>query len=138
MINQTNIKIHLVTFANKKPFIQSQKILDSIYKKCGISTHTMWNQYLIYNTEFYNQNINIFEKYSVGFGLFIWKPYIIYQKINEINDGEFIYYQDSSRYDFKGLNCNFLSICEFMNNNSIELLPGFQINSANKYLIKEE
>jgi len=25
-----------------------------------------------------------------------------------------------------------------MNNNSIELLPGFQINSANKYLIKEE
>jgi hypothetical protein len=36
-------KIHLVTFANKEPFIKSQKILNSTYKNCGITTHTMWN-----------------------------------------------------------------------------------------------
>lgn len=74
------------------------------------------------------KNINIFEKYkSIGFGLFIWKPYIILEKLNEIDFGEFIYYQDSSRYDFTGIEQNIHPICEYMNLNSIELLPGFLI-----------
>jgi hypothetical protein len=131
--------IHLVTFANKEPFIKGQKKLDSTYKKCGISTHTMWNQYKIYKTNFYNENKNIFKKYkTIGFGLYIWKPYIILEKLNEIEDGEFIYYQDSSRYDFTGINHNIHPVCGYMDINGIELLPGFLINSQNKYLIKSE
>lgn len=131
--------IHLITFANKEPFISGQKKLDETYKKGGITTHTMWNQYMIYKTNFYELNKNIFDKYkSIGFGLFIWKPYIILEKLNEIDFGEFIYYQDSSRYDFTGLEYNIQPVCEFMNLNSIELLPGFLINSSNKLLIKPE
>lgn len=132
-------KIHLITFANKEPFVTGQKKLDSTYKNGGITTHTMWDQYKIYNTEFYNQNSNIMEKYkSIGFGLFIWKPYIILEKLNEIDFGEFIYYQDSSRYDFAGIEQNIQPVCEYMNLNSIELLPGFLVNSCNKLLIKPE
>lgn len=132
-------KIHLITFANKQPFINSQKILDSSHKNSNIMTHTMWNKHDIYKTNFYEKNKNIFERYrSIGFGLFIWKPFIIYEKLNEIEDGEFIYYQDSSQYDYSGLNKDFNIICDFMNNNNIELLPGFQINTINKLLIKEE
>lgn len=132
-------KIHMITFANKEPFISGQKKLDATYKNAGISTHTMWNQYSIYETDFYAQNANIIEKYkSIGFGLFIWKPYIILEKLNEIDFGEFIYYQDSSRYDFTGLEQNIQPVCEYMNSNSIELLPGFMINICNKFLIKPE
>lgn len=135
----TNYNIHLITFANKEPFIKSQKILNSTYKNCGISTHTMWNQYLIYNSKFYHDNINIFEKYkSIGFGLFIWKPYIILEKMKQISNDEFIYYQDSSRYDFENLNIDFNKICDFMNKNNIDIIPGFEINCMNKLLIKEE
>jgi len=132
-------KIHLITFANKEPFISGQKKLDSTYKNGEITSHTMWNQYKIYNTEFYNQNSNIIEKYkSIGFGLFIWKPYIILEKLNKIEYGEFIYYQDSSRYDFSGIKQNIQPVCEYMNSNLIDLLPGFLINTYNKFLIKPE
>lgn len=132
-------KIHLVTFANKEPFIRSQQILNSTYERCNITTHTMWNQYMIYETDFYHKNANIIEKYkTIGFGLFIWKPYIISKKLEEIEEGEYIYYQDSSRYDFTGLTENLQIICDYMNKNNIELIPGFEKNSQNKYLIKQE
>ena len=131
--------IHLVTFANKEPFIKSQKILDLTCKKCGISTHTMWNQEQIYLTEFYKKNKNLFDRYkTIGFGLFIWKPYIIYQRLISIENNEFIYYQDSSQYDFNGLEYNINQVCEFMNKNNIELIPGFTIDKINRNLIKEE
>lgn len=132
-------KIHLITFANKEPFIESQKILDSTYKKGGITTHTIWNQEKIYLTDFYEKNQSLFNKYkTIGFGLFIWKPYIIYQKIISIENNEFIYYQDSSQYDFSGLENNINPICEFMDKNKIELLPGFKIDKINRDLIKHE
>ena len=100
----------------------------------------MWNAQKIQNTDFFTNNKKIFDKYpAIGYGLFIWKPYIIASKLDEIDDGEFIYYQDASRYDNNGLeNYNLISICEYMNENNIELLPGFKINVMNKYLIKEE
>jgi hypothetical protein len=132
-------KIHLITFANKEPFIKSQKILDSSYKNANILSHTMWNQSMLTNTSFYVKNKYIFERYrTIGFGLYIWKPFIIFDKLNEIEEGEFIYYQDASQYDFEGLNIDFQIICQFMNTNNIELIPGFQINIDNKLLIKEE
>lgn len=34
-------KIHLITFANKEPFISGQKKLDLTYINGGITTHTM-------------------------------------------------------------------------------------------------
>jgi hypothetical protein len=93
---------------------------------------------MIYKTKLYENNVNIIEKYkSIGFGLFIWKPFIILEKLKEIEDGEFIYYQDSSQYDFEGLHIDFTKICNFMNDNNIDLLPGFQINIPNKLLIQE-
>lgn len=132
-------KIHLITFANKEPFMKSQKILESTCKNARISTHTMWNKNMLFNTDFYKKNKYTFVRYrSIGYGLYIWKPYIIYEKLNEIEEGEFIYYQDASQYDFEGLNIDLQIICDFMNKNNIELIPGFQINSINKLLIQEE
>lgn len=136
---ENNIKIHMITFANKEPFMSSQQILNSTYKNCGISSHTMWNAQQIYSTKFYEKNANIIEKYrTIGFGLYIWKPYIIYEKLKTIEFDEFIYYQDSSRYDSTGLTDNIIPVCEYMNSKNIELLPGFKVNKMNKYLIKNE
>lgn len=131
--------IHLITFANKEPYVSGQKKLDSTYKNGNILTHTKWNEDKIYSTKFYEQNKNIFIKYkTIGFGLFIWKPFIILEKINEIEWGEYIYYQDSSKYDFMGIQNDIQPVCEYMESNDIELLPGFMIDKTNKSLIKPE
>ena len=132
-------KIHLVTFANKEPFLQSQKILDSTYKIAEITSHTMYTESDIVNSDFYNYNKEIFTKYkTIGFGLYIWKPYFILKKLLEIPDGEYLYYQDSSRYEFKGFTKSINPIIKFMESNFIDLLPGFQINTINKYLIQPQ
>lgn len=132
-------KIHLVSFANKEPFIKSQKILDKTYKKCNIDFHTSWNPQLLSETQFFKNNQNLFNRYkSIGFGLFIWKPYIIYQKLLEISDGDFVYYQDASRYDFSGLKNDMRLVCDFMINNNIDIIPGFEINKPNSILISNE
>lgn len=134
-------QIHLVTFANKQPFYKSQQILNSTYKNSGITTHTMWNSEQICQTEFYEKNKQIFDKYkTIGFGLYIWKPYIIYQKLIEIKDNEFICYQDSSRYDFVGFESEYdiQQVCEYMMINGIDLIPGFKIDKKNSSLIKKE
>lgn len=101
----------------------------------------MWNQQQIIQSDFYEKNKYIFDKYkTIGFGLFIWKPYIIYQKLLEIKDNEFVYYLDSSRYDFTGFESdyNFQHICKFMEINNIDLLAGPKLDKINKNLIKEE
>lgn len=131
--------IHLVTFANKEPFIKSQQILNSTYKIAEINTHTMYGEEDIINTEFYKKNELIFTKYkTIGFGLYIWKPYLILKRLNEIADGEYLYYQDSSKYDFTGFNKSIRPIIQFMESNSIDLLPGFQIDKINKNLIQPQ
>lgn len=138
-MTQPKHKIHLVTFANKEPFYKSQRILDQTFAKSNISTHTRWVPHMLTNTEFYEKNKYLFERYkSIGFGLFIWKPYIIYQKMLEIPDGEFVYYQDSSRYDFEGLNQDMMPICDYMIDSGIDLIPGFIVDKINKYLISNE
>lgn len=134
-----NIKIHLITFANKEPFEKSQKILDSTYKIADITTHTMYRKKDIIDTKFYNKNLNIFTKYkTIGYGLYIWKPYLILKKLQEISDGEYLYYQDSSRYDFTGFTSSVHPIIEYMESNLIDLIPGFQINEINKNLIQPQ
>jgi hypothetical protein len=131
--------IHLITFANKKPFTDSQIILNNTFKNAGIYSHTMWDQNKINITDFYANNKYIFERYkTIGYGLFIWKPYIILEKLKEIDENDFIYYQDSSRYDFSGFENNIQPICDYMDKNNIDLLPGFLINKFNKSLIKKE
>lgn len=80
-----------------------------------------------------------FQKYEkIGFGLFIWKPYIIYQKMLETTNGEFICYQDSSQYDFEDFKNDLMPVCNFIKKNNIFFIPGFIINKPNKILISNE
>lgn len=138
-MTQAKHKIHLVSFANKEPFYKSQGILDQTFARCNISTHTRWAPHMLKSTDFYKKNQYLFERYkSIGFGLFIWKPYIIYQKMLEISDGEFVYYQDSSRYDFDGLTQDMNPICDYMLDLGVDLIPGFKTDKMNKYLISNE
>jgi hypothetical protein len=127
--------IHLVTFAHGSTYQRSQIFINRTYKDIGnINTHTQWNLENLSKTDFFKQNQDLF-KYKVGSGLWSWKPFIILQKLNQINDGEFVLYLDSSKYDNLGFKFSVLPVINFMNHKSIDLLPGFMINVNNYELI---
>jgi len=130
-------KVHLVTFANGDIYIKSQEILNETINIANIDTHTMWRDTDIIKTQFYKNNKDIF-KNTTGFGLWIWKPFIILEKLKEINDGDYVYYQDSSKYDLDGFKKSIRPIIEFMKNNNTDILPGLVTHNINKYLVQEE
>ena len=131
------MKVHLVTFAHGPEYIKSQMVLNKTYKSANIETHTMWRARAIMNTNFYKSNKVIFS-HSTGFGLWIWKPYIILEKLKQIPDNEYVYYQDSSKYDYSGFTKSINPIIDFMEKNNIDLLPGFMVYGLNKDSIQPE
>lgn len=63
---------------------------------------------------FYEKNKTILSM-PRGAGLWLWKPYIIYRQLEQLNDGDFLFYCDSGSFMLK--NCKY--IFDTMNNTDI-------------------
>ncbi len=87
-------QIHFVTFGDSTKFQKSvnlitQEALDSNFFD-QVHPYTEINL----NQDFLNKHLH-FMKYSRGFGYWIWKPQVILQTLEKINDGDIILYADS-------------------------------------------
>lgn len=49
------------------------------------------------DVKFNNENRKILS-YKRGFGLWLWKPYFIYKTLQEMNEGDYLFYSDSGSY----------------------------------------
>ena len=67
---------------------------------------------------FTNANAKIL-KHKKGLGLWIWKPYFINKALSTINDGDFLFYCDSSSIFIRSIN----PMVKFMDNNDLYILP---------------
>jgi len=85
---------NLVTFADKN-FYDRQNLLGGYAKqRCKMNLHPYtWND--IQKTDFYKDNEEIFRE-SIGKGYFLWKPYIILETMNKLDDGDVIMYCDTN------------------------------------------
>jgi hypothetical protein len=85
---------NLVTFADEN-FYDRQNLLGGYAKqRCKMNIHPYtWED--IQKTDFYKENEGIFEE-SIGKGYFIWKPYIILETMNKLDDGDIIMYCDTN------------------------------------------
>ena len=85
---------NLVTFADEN-FYKRQDFLNMFAKqKCKMNTHPYtWEE--IQKTDFYEENKGIFEE-AVGKGYFLWKPYILLDTMNKLDDGDIIMYCDTN------------------------------------------
>ena len=84
---------NLVTFADKK-FTDKQKFVNTYSKNNGL-TPLPYSFDWLKTTDFYSDNIELFNE-SVGVGYFCWKPYIILDAMNKLNDGDMIFYCDTN------------------------------------------
>jgi hypothetical protein len=88
-----NTNIHFITFGDDN-FKKSRERI------CQEAKNTNWFNTVKYYTNndydlnFYNKNKKILNN-EIGGGFWIWKPYFIKQKMDEINDGDYLIYLDS-------------------------------------------
>ena len=86
-------KVYLVNFATKE-FYQSQKKLNNSALRFGVDKVISYKRLDIIESNFYRENKEILDQ-KRGAGFWLWKPYIILELMEKINDGDIIIYADS-------------------------------------------
>lgn len=82
---------NLVTYADKK-FEEKQNYLNSVALRYGINPIS-YTRSGIESTDFYSANKNLLDL-EIGNGYWAWKPYIILDAMNKLNDGDTVFYAD--------------------------------------------
>ena len=82
----------LVTFGTPKWYNAKTKLIQTA-KQFGLNGCADFDDTKIEPT-FYNENSEIF-KYRRGFGYWLWKPYIILKTLEQVDDGDIVFYSDS-------------------------------------------
>ncbi len=129
-------RITLVTFDNHKKYSIIAKAFAMTYNKVGIDKHLRWQEGILKKTLFYKNNSLLFE-HKKGFGGWVWKPFIIYDALKKLSDGDYVYYQDCYN-DPRGFLSSVRPVINFMETNKIDILPGLKEPYPNKSLIKED
>jgi len=88
------MKKYLVNFATPN-FYWSQKRLNESGLKYGIDEVRSYNKEMIKKTSLYKKNKWILDQKRGG-GYWLWKPYIILDTMEKINEGDVIFYSDSA------------------------------------------
>lgn len=84
---------YLVSYANKD-FYKKQKLLNRSAMKFGVDKTISWTREMLQETDFYKKNKKVLD-HSRGAGYWLWKPYIIYESLKKIKNGDFLIYCDS-------------------------------------------
>ena len=89
------MKKYLVSCATEE-FYKKQKVLNESALKFGIDETFSYTDKMIEETDFYKKNQKILDqKKAPGYGYSIWKPYIILDVMEKINEGDILFYVDS-------------------------------------------
>jgi hypothetical protein len=82
----------LVTFGTQTWYNAKAKLIQSA-KQFGLNGCVDYDETKI-EQSFYDENKEIF-KYRRGFGYWLWKPYIILKTLEQVDDGDIVFYSDS-------------------------------------------
>lgn len=90
------MKSYFLTFASGE-FIGSQKILvESAEIAGGFTEIVPWTREKLQQTAFYKSHQDILD-HQRGAGYWLWKPYIILDQLQKIEDGDFVVYWDCGK-----------------------------------------
>lgn len=85
--------IHLVTYADERMTKAKKQCIKSALAN-GINSFNDWCKERLTDTDFYRQNKETLDQ-ERGAGYWLWKPYICYDAILRLNDGDTLIYADA-------------------------------------------
>lgn len=123
-------KSHFISFANNG-YMNTERIFNEAQDSGFFETISIKNENNI--SDFINKHRKFIKKNKDGYGRFIWKPKIIFDALNTINEGEFLVYSDAGSHINKNGKKTFE---EYLNRMSDEKPIGI-FSTSDNYTIKE-
>lgn len=91
-------KAHFIVYSNEAaPFGENSDYYCESALKVGFDTATHYTEKMLRQTPFWEENRAILEQ-SRGAGYWLWKPWIILQKLRECGPNDIVVYNDAGRY----------------------------------------
>ena len=119
-------KIHLVCFIDGPIYnVMKDKIIKTYNSIGEIDTIDIWNKARIKKSSFYEKNSKTF-KVLRGFGLWAWKPYIIYELLKKVNDNDFVIYIDLSSHHNVGFEQSVVPLLNYLHQEDL-IIPGVHL-----------
>ena len=95
------MKKHYINYSDKAFKAQQNFALKMAKSRGGFDNITGYSREDI-DKEFYEENKNILDQPRGG-GYWLWKPYFINKKLNELTDGDYLFYSDSGAFFLKNI-----------------------------------
>jgi hypothetical protein len=113
-------------FQSKQGFaLTMAKLLGGFDKVTGYSKKDI-------DDDFYNKHKNILNQ-SRGGGFWLWKPYLILKKLEEINNGDYLFYSDSGAFFLKNISHLIIEL-----NKSSQCIMAFELPLIESQWTKKE
>jgi hypothetical protein len=88
--------VTLLSYATPN-FYSQQKALNKSAARHGITSFASWTDVNLRNTAFWRENSNVLGVVKRGAGYWLWKPYLICEELDRLENGEFLVYYDVGR-----------------------------------------
>lgn len=119
------MKTYLVSCATKE-FYKKQKVLNESALKFGIDKTFSYTDKMLEKTNFYRNNKKILDqKKAPGYGYSMWKPYIILEVMEKMEEGDILFYVDSGAEIISDIN-PLIELCK--NQGGILLFNAVNVN----------
>lgn len=91
-------KAHFLVYSNEvQPFGANSDYYCDSALRAGFDSATHYTESMLRQTPFWEQNRAILEQ-SRGAGYWLWKPYIILEKLRQVGPNDIVIYNDAGRY----------------------------------------
>jgi len=103
MIATKAMRTNLITFGSHGSYIDAVSRLVRQANALNIFTEVKGYtaEYLQDDEYFFNKHVSFINNNRRGFGYWIWKPYIIKQWMDKMEDGDVLFYIESSGWTMK-------------------------------------
>ncbi len=95
LLEDQHCNTHLLTFANKLYYPAVERLKVQARPFGFKSVHCVTNKDLQSNTAFWSRHSHFILNNTRGFGNWIWKPYIIQQRLRQLKEDEILVYLDA-------------------------------------------
>lgn len=91
-------KAHFLVYSNEvAPFGENSDYYCDSARRAGFDSATHYTESMLRRTPFWEENRAILEQ-SRGAGYWLWKPYIILEKLRQVGPNDIVIYNDAGRY----------------------------------------
>lgn len=126
------MKTHFITYSDKN--FESQRLGIVNHAKNSFDYSYGYTREWLENTEFYNQNKSLLDN-PKGAGFWIWKPFIILDKLNSIDEGDILFYIDCADV-FLSEFSNFLK--SYFKSNEVDCMLTYGGQNKQKWYTKKD